>query len=190
MSAPKILALEGEIDFHLSPEVAASLRSIVANKPLRVIVDLANVTYVDSSGLAALVQGMEDTRAYGGEFSLVGIREDVRPIFQNACLDQVFAIFPDVGSALAATTAGSKVTGSDLRHELLSDGMRDELFRSGRRRPARYWASNARNAASMVCPIPTMPSSTVGPRSAIQSWPRYNKCGRRAADGLPGCATQ
>jgi anti-sigma B factor antagonist len=103
MSPPRILRLEGEIDFHLSPEVAASLRAIVANEPARVIVDLAKVTYVDSSGLAALIDGMQNTRQYGGEFSLVAMGENLRPIFELACLDHVFAIFPDVGCALART---------------------------------------------------------------------------------------
>ena len=102
MSPPKVLALAGEIDFHLSSKVAESLRAVVANQPACVVVDLAEVTYVDSSGLAVLIVAMHNTRKYGGQFSLVGMRENVRPIFQNACLDQVFAIFPDVGRALAA----------------------------------------------------------------------------------------
>ena len=97
----KVLALEGEIDFHLSPEVAATLREIVANKPKRVVIDLAKVTYLDSSGLAALVRGMQDTQEYGGEFSLAAMQENLRPFFEIACLDQIFQIFPDVSCALA-----------------------------------------------------------------------------------------
>jgi hypothetical protein len=54
------------------------------------------------------------------------------------------------------------------------------------RSPARYWASNARKAAVTVVPIPTIPSSTLGPSSAIHSSPRTNNLGRRTADGLPG----
>jgi anti-anti-sigma factor len=90
----KVLALEGEIDFHLSPEVAASLRSIAARKPKRVVVDLAKVTYLDSSGLAALILGMQKTEEYGGEFYLAGMRPDVRSILETACLDQLFKILP------------------------------------------------------------------------------------------------
>jgi len=97
----KVLTLEGEIDFHLSPEIAASLHEIVANKPKRVVVDLAKVTYLDSSVLAVLVRGMQDTQDYGGEFSLAAMQENLRPIFEIACLDQIFQIFPDVGCALA-----------------------------------------------------------------------------------------
>jgi anti-sigma B factor antagonist len=101
MPPAKILTLEGEIDFHLSSEVAVSLREIVAHKPKRVVVDLAKVTYFDSSGLAVLVRGMQDTQEYGGEFSLAAMQENLRPIFEIACLDQVFQIFPDVRCALA-----------------------------------------------------------------------------------------
>ena len=101
----KVLTLEGEIDLHLSPELAASLRAIVAKKPTRVVVDLAQVTYLDSSGLAVLVRGMQDTHEYGGEFSLAAMQENLRPIFEIACLDQVFQIFPDVACALAASRA-------------------------------------------------------------------------------------
>ena len=63
------------------------------------------------------------------------------------------------------------------------------LSRRGRS-PARYWASNARKVAVTVAPIPTIPSSTVGPSSAIHSSPRTNNLGRRTADGLPGWASQ
>lgn len=49
---PNVLPLEGEIDPHVSPEVAEALRAMIAKKPKRVVVDLAKVTYLDSSGLA------------------------------------------------------------------------------------------------------------------------------------------
>ena len=103
MPTAKVLTLDGEIDFHLSPEVAASLRAIVANKPKRVVVDLSKVTYLDSSGLAVLIDGMQNTQEYGGKFSLAAMQEDLRPVFEIACLDQVFKFFPDVDCALAAT---------------------------------------------------------------------------------------
>ena len=113
MSTAEVLALDGEIDLHLSPEVAASLRAIVAKKPQRVIVDLAKVTYVDSSGLAVLIDGMQNTRKYGGEFSLVSMQENLRPVFEIACLDQVFEIFPDVERALAAPERVSDFSNRD-----------------------------------------------------------------------------
>ena len=99
---PNVLPLEGEIDLHVSPEVAESLRTMIAQKPKVVVVDLSKVTYLDSSGLAVLIEGMQKIQEYGGKFALAGVQESVRHIFEIARLDQVFQIFPDVDSALAA----------------------------------------------------------------------------------------
>ena len=99
---PNVLPLEGEIDLHVSPEVAESLRTMIAKKPKVVVVDLTKVTYFDSSGLAVLIGGMQNVQEYGGKFALAGVQESVQNIFDLARLDQVFQIFPDVDSALAA----------------------------------------------------------------------------------------
>jgi anti-sigma B factor antagonist len=99
---PNVLPLEGEIDLHVSPEVAASLRTMIAKKPKHLVVDLSRVTYMDSSGLAALIEGMQKVQEYGGRFALACVQESVTHILEIARLDQVFQIFPDVDSALAA----------------------------------------------------------------------------------------
>jgi len=106
MSLPdesNVLPLEGEIDLHVSPRVSASLGAMIEEKPSRLVVDLSKVTYIDSSGLAVLIEGMQNVEAYGGKFLLAGIQDNVKPIFEIARLDQVFLIFPHVDAALAAS---------------------------------------------------------------------------------------
>ena len=98
-----VLPLEGEIDLHVSSRVAESLRTMSEQKPARLVVDLSDVTYIDSSGLAVLIEGMQNVEAYGGKFFLAGLQDNVRSIFEIARLDQVFIIFPHVDAALAAT---------------------------------------------------------------------------------------
>src|SRR5213079_1463648 len=98
---PNVLPLEGEIDLHVSPEVAASLRTMIAKKPKHLVVDLSMVTYMDSSVLALLIEGMQHVQEYGGKFALDGPQESVQHTFEIARLDPVFQIFPDVDSALA-----------------------------------------------------------------------------------------
>lgn len=100
--APNVLPLEGEIDLHVSTRVAAVLGALIDQKPPRLVVDLSRVSYIDSSGLAVLIEGMQNVEAYGGKFILAGLQENVRPIFEIARLDQVFIIFPHVDAALAA----------------------------------------------------------------------------------------
>ena len=100
---PNVFSLEGEIDLHVSPGIATSLKSTIADKPKQLVVDLSRVTYIDSSGLAVLIETMQNMNGYGGKFALAGLQDGVRPIFEIARLDQVFRIYPDVESALAAT---------------------------------------------------------------------------------------
>jgi anti-sigma B factor antagonist len=96
-----VLPLKGEIDLHVSPSVTASLDGIIDKKPERLVVDLSDVTYIDSAGLAALIQAMQKVEGYGGKFRLAGLQETVRSIFEISRLDQVFQIFPDANAALA-----------------------------------------------------------------------------------------
>jgi anti-sigma B factor antagonist len=98
----KILELEGEIDLHLSPGVAQELQALVKQQPRKLIVDLTKVSYIDSSGLAVLLEGMQTVTSYRGKFCLIGVGDPLRTVFESSRLDQVFRIYPDVAAALAA----------------------------------------------------------------------------------------
>ena len=93
---PEVVALEGEIDLHESPQVIERLNPLIAKKLPSIYLDLSRVSYIDSSGLAAFIDAMQRIQAYGGEFALVAMRESVRKIFEISRLDQVFKIYPSV----------------------------------------------------------------------------------------------
>lgn len=99
---PPVLLLKGEIDLSVSPQIALSLQQMIATQPPRLFVDLSDVTYVDSSGLAVLIEAMQNVAKYGGQFGIVGIQDAVRSIFEMARLDQVFRIFPNRAAASLA----------------------------------------------------------------------------------------
>lgn len=86
------LPLEGEIDLHRSDRVERSLASMIKKKPDHLVVDLSGVTFIDSSGVAVLIRALQNIQEYGGKFSLTGMNDKVRPIFEIARLDQVFII--------------------------------------------------------------------------------------------------
>jgi len=105
MAAPdavNLLPLEGEIDLHVSPRLQSSLARMIAKRPEHVVVDLSGVTFIDSSGLAVLINAMQDIKEYGGQFALAGINNNVRSIFETARLDQLFLIDPRDDQLLAA----------------------------------------------------------------------------------------
>ena len=101
--SPSIFAPAGAIDLHVSPELRASLRAIIDDeKPKRLVVDLSQVPYIDSSGLAVLIGAMQSLELEGGVFLLAGAQEGVQMILESARLDQYFRLFPDVEAAIAA----------------------------------------------------------------------------------------
>ncbi|HEX4083909.1 MAG TPA: STAS domain-containing protein [Chthoniobacteraceae bacterium] len=100
---PNIIPLEGEIDLHESPNVREHLRPLIDAKAPRIYVDMTEVTYIDSSGLAVLIDAMQRIANYGGKFGLIGIRPAVRTVLEIARLDQIFRVYPDRDTALSAT---------------------------------------------------------------------------------------
>jgi len=71
-------------------------------QPGRLIFDLCDVPYMDSSGVATLVEAMQVARRYRGVVVLCGLHERVRSIFEIARLDMVFKIVDSVDDALLA----------------------------------------------------------------------------------------
>ena len=98
-----VLVLQGDIDLNVSPSVTQSLNAMTEKKPKRIVIDLSLATYIDSSGLAALILGMQKVEAYGGRLFLTGLHDTMRSILETSRLDQTFRIFPDVDAALAAS---------------------------------------------------------------------------------------
>jgi anti-sigma B factor antagonist len=95
------LALAGEIDLHRSPEVKTQLQPLIQRKTARILLDLSRVSYIDSSGLAVLIEGLQSVLGYGGKLGIFGLQQSVKNIFEIARLDQVFQVYPDEASALA-----------------------------------------------------------------------------------------
>jgi anti-sigma B factor antagonist len=95
------ITLAGEIDLHRSQEVKEALAAPIQRKTSRILLDLSSVSYIDSSGLAVLIEALQRVLGYGGKFGLFGLQESVRNIFGIARLDQVFQIYPDESAALA-----------------------------------------------------------------------------------------
>jgi anti-sigma B factor antagonist len=98
-----ILDVSGDIDFANSPEVRQSvLREIRESRSSRVIVNLSQVRYIDSSGVASLIEGLKASRDLGSRFILVGLSTSAKEVLQLSRLTKVFEIYEDEEQALAA----------------------------------------------------------------------------------------
>lgn len=96
-----VVTPDGDIDMSRSPDFRGALRGVTDGKPCRLVVNLEKVGYMDSSGLATLVECMRTVKQQGAEMILCGMNERVRAIFDIARLDQFFTIvgsLEDVGA--------------------------------------------------------------------------------------------
>ena len=89
----------GDIDLSRAPSLRTQIAEVFQKTPTRVIVDLSEVPYMDSSGVATLVEGMQIASRGGTKFILLGLQERVRSIFEIARLDTVFTITVDMEAA-------------------------------------------------------------------------------------------
>jgi len=94
-----IVTISGDVDLSTSRELQGELRRVVANHPQKLIVDLSDVPYMDSSGVATLVETMQLARKGQTRLVLTSLKERVRSIFEIARLDSVFTIVDDLSTA-------------------------------------------------------------------------------------------
>ncbi len=102
-SAPDVemLAMEGDLDFHSSPEVRAALSKLAEKQTKKILIDLSKVSYIDSSGLATFVELFQKLKRYGGKLILFNLNAAVRSVFEIAKLDSIFHLAGSETDALA-----------------------------------------------------------------------------------------
>ncbi len=97
-----ILDLAGEVDLQHSPELRKILQEKIKAKCMALIIDFRAVEYIDSSGLATLVEYRRDSQKYDGKFCLAGLSTRVRTIFELVRLNEIITIQATLEDALAA----------------------------------------------------------------------------------------
>ncbi len=96
-----VVALAGEIDMENAPQVRRALLDNLKQKR-DILVDLSQVTYIDSSGIASLIEGLQAARKQKNDLVLVSVSQRAHRVLELARLDKVFTIQPDLATALAA----------------------------------------------------------------------------------------
>ena len=84
-----VFQVDGEINISTSPD----LKKQFEKKPSKnIVVDLEKVSYIDSSGLATLVEILKKTKTQGGSLGLAGLSDKVKSLFEITKLDKLFSI--------------------------------------------------------------------------------------------------
>jgi anti-sigma B factor antagonist len=97
-----VLVLTGEIDIGCAVELRNRFLELLRDKPPVLVVNMSDVTFMDSSGLGTLVEVLKWTRRDGGELKLAGMVQSVRNIFEISRLDSIFSIYDTEQGALSS----------------------------------------------------------------------------------------
>ena len=100
-----IVDVVGDIDLYNSPEVRKVLLGLLKEKRVpRVVVNLKSVKYIDSSGVASLVEGLKVSRDLRSRFILFGLSPAAREVLELTRLIKVFEVYENEEEALQGGT--------------------------------------------------------------------------------------
>jgi len=98
-----ILDLSGDIDLAHSPAMRKALLLEIKDKRIpKVFLNLKNVRYIDSSGIASLVEGLKASREQNSRLILFALNKTVREVMELSRLQKLFEIFETEEQALAS----------------------------------------------------------------------------------------
>jgi anti-sigma B factor antagonist len=102
-----IFTLEGEIDLHYAPVLRALFQAKAKARTPALVLDLTGVPYIDSTGLAAIIEYFRDACSYAGILCLAGLNEQLKSIFEIVRLDKAIPMFETASDAVDAVLQGT-----------------------------------------------------------------------------------
>lgn len=89
----KILMLKGEMDYFNNRELRGIISKLIHEKTINIILDLKDVTFVDSAGMGLLINVNKELNKYNGKIGLINLSEDILNLIRLATLDKIIPIY-------------------------------------------------------------------------------------------------
>lgn len=102
VDAATVLDVSGNIDMSNSPEVRKALLSEFRQRGVKVALNLSGVEYIDSSGVASLIEALKASRDSGSRFVLFGLNESAREVLKISRLLKLFEVYDNETQAIAS----------------------------------------------------------------------------------------
>ena len=93
--------VDGDIDINSSPDIRTAFEKSINSKDMKIVVNLDSVSYIDSSGLATLVELLKKTRSYGGKMKITNLAAKVKSLFEITKLEKLFEIYDNEEEAVS-----------------------------------------------------------------------------------------
>ena len=97
-----ILDITGEIDLYNAPEIKDIINKLIEEQKYNVIINLEKVSYIDSSGIGALISSLSNLKKYQGGLKIINVYASVRKVFELTKLTSFFEIFDSEEDALTS----------------------------------------------------------------------------------------
>jgi len=92
----------GEVDINTAPQLKKAFERLIKEKREKIVINMEKVDYIDSSGLATLVELLKNFRKYGARLKLVSLSTKVRSLFEITKLEKLFDIMEKEEDAVRA----------------------------------------------------------------------------------------
>jgi anti-sigma B factor antagonist len=103
-----VVAVRGEIDLFTAPELKATLVGALDAGKSRLVVDLSETTFLDSTALGVLIGTVKRLRTRDGALTIVNVDQNIAKTFEITGLDQIFTIAATREEAVAALDADAQ----------------------------------------------------------------------------------
>lgn len=95
-----VCAVEGEINIDTSPDVRKTFDKLIGAQKKKIIMNFEKLNYIDSSGLATLIEMLQRLKKTDGKLRLCCISDKIKSIFEITKLEKLFEIFATEQEAL------------------------------------------------------------------------------------------
>lgn len=95
-----VVSLKGDLDYHASSDLREKISSFLAEKPKKILLDMSEVNYIDSSGIAAFVETSRNAKSIGAKIVFHSLTNSVKNVFELAKLHLFFQIAESEESAI------------------------------------------------------------------------------------------
>jgi anti-sigma B factor antagonist len=102
-----LVVVSGEMDIATSPELVSSLSSLRGPAPYHVLVDLSRLSFIDSTGIKALVSSAKNAASQGGSLVVVAPTANIQRVFDIVQLSELLAIVPTLDAAISQAQQNS-----------------------------------------------------------------------------------
>ncbi|MBP7901653.1 MAG: STAS domain-containing protein [Spirochaetes bacterium] len=97
-----VLDISGEIDLYNAPEIKDTINQLIEDQKYNVIINLEKVSYIDSSGIGALISSLSSLKKYQGGLKIINVYASVHKVFELTKLTSFFEIFDSESDAVSS----------------------------------------------------------------------------------------